>query len=61
MTDLPPLGFVRALTFEEMSPEQRAAYGPRRNAPLLAQCECEYDILQKFDEEISEAWHREKP
>jgi hypothetical protein len=58
MTDNPPPpGFVRALTFEEMSPGQRELY-TRRYWPL-PQCECEYDHLQAFDDLIP-GCHREK-
>jgi hypothetical protein len=61
MTDLPPTGFVRALTFEEMSPEQREFYTRRRRRhDGLPQCQgLEYDILAKFDDEIP-GCHRDK-
>jgi hypothetical protein len=60
MTNLPSPGFIRALTFEEMTSEQREFYGPRRHTPL-PQCKCEYDHLQRFDDEVPQPCHREKP
>jgi hypothetical protein len=60
MTDLPPLGFVRALTFEEMTSEQRALYGPRRRHAALPQCDYEYDVLEQYDDQVPSC-HREKP
>jgi hypothetical protein len=59
MTTPPPPGFVRAVTFEEMTSAQRELYGPRRHSPL-PRCDCEYNPLQKFDDEVP-PWHREKP
>jgi len=55
----PPPGFIRALTFEEMTSEQRAFYGPRRYDPL-PRCNCEYDVLQRYDG-LGPSCHREKP
>jgi len=58
-TNPPPApGFVRALTFEEMTPEQRAFYGPRRLDPL-PQCITEYDIFGRYGDQVPSC-HREK-
>jgi hypothetical protein len=62
MTDRPPPPmpeYVRAKTFEEMSPSEREMYGPGRRY-RLPQCETEYDVLRDYDDEVS-SFHRPKP
>jgi hypothetical protein len=59
MTDKPEL--VRPLTYEQMSPEQRAMYDPRRRRrSQVPQTIHEYDPLVAYDDQIEQPFHRDK-
>jgi hypothetical protein len=53
--------YVRAKTWEEMTPAEREFYTPRhRRDDGLPKCQTEYDILARYDAEVSSSCHRAK-